>query len=268
MMLYNKIKQFALPVILGFAILLLVVSYISYKSTNYIIHENKSGTDYELLSDNSKTDKTNLYLLNNSILEEESTYLKRRELARKTILTDRAERKKESLVQRKAQEAEGYVFSELTKEEIRYNQLVEKKMALDELNADNRLHLEAKKVGNINWVLSSAYFLTGLSILLVFLVFPVKKIIELIKEADYKPIMVIGGSVVVVLVLFLIGKSKADISPETLQATASSLNWTDKLEGLSAALTHTNGMLLVTYVLLGIAILGIIAGEVARIVRG
>lgn len=266
-MLYDKIKKIGLPVILGVTALCLLISVFVYKGTRYVILED----DKEVKEDNAYFEKRvkegTLVELKNTTLEEEEAFVRRKKALREERKAARAEQEKINSNERKAQKAEGYVYAELSEEEIRYNNLVEQKKQLDELREDKKTYLELDKVGETNGFLKTAYVLVGLAVFMAFVAFPLFQVVQQIQQKNFKPLIVFGVMLLLVGVLFLIGKSAADVSPEYMTALAEKLNWSDKIEELKNGVVQTNGLLIVTYVLLGFSLLGIVAGEVIRLVK-
>ena len=56
-------------------------------------------------------------------------------------------------------------------------------------------------------------------------------------------------------------------SADDIELLVDKLNWGKTVDDLKSGLLQTNGLLLVTYVLLGISLLGILVGEILRLVR-
>lgn len=266
-MLYDKIKKIGLPVILGITVLCLFISVLVYKGTRYIILEDDKEVKEDATYYKKGVESETIVALKNTTLEEEESYVRRRKSLRDERKANRAEQEKIDANNRAANKAEGYVYSELSKEEKRYNKLVEDKKQLDELREDKKVYLEAKKVGETNGILKTSYVLAAIAILMAFLVFPLVSLKSNIEQKNFKPLIVFGGMILLIGVLYLIGKSSADVSTEYVTGLVDKLNWSNTVDDLKSGLVQTNGLLIVTYVLLGISLLGIVAGEVFRLVK-
>lgn len=266
-MLYDKIKKIGLPVILGITALCLLISILVYKGTRYIILEDSKEIKADATYFKKGVESETILELKNTTLEEEESYVRRKKALRDERTANRAEQEKIDANTRAAQKAEGYVYAELSEQEIRYNKLVEEKKQLDELRDDKKTYLEAKKVGETNGFLKTSYVLAAIAILMAFLIFPVLTLVRSIEEKNFKPLIVFGGMIVLIAVLYLIGKSSADVSTEYVVNLVEKLNWSKTTDDLKSGLVQTNGLLIVTYVLLGVSLLGILVGEVIRLVK-
>ncbi len=266
-MLYDKIKNIGLPVILGITAVCLVISILVYKATRYIIIEDSKEIRGDKAYFTNGLESETIVELKNTTLEEEEAYVKRKEKLRDSRKEARIEQEKINLNTREAQKSEGYIYAELSDQELRYNKLVEQKKQLDELREDKRTYLESKKVGETNGFLKTAYVLAFIAILMAFVVFPIVNVLGQIQQKNFRPLIVFGATLISIIILFLIGKGNTDISSGYLELLVDKLNWGKTVDDLKSGLLQTNGLLLVTYVLLGISLLGILVGEILRLVR-
>lgn len=224
---YQKINKFGLIGAIGISVVLLLISLFVYNATTYIKTDDGKWQDLEVYQASKAKEKATF-----KAAQERLAIAKERDLASRGI-------KKKARTKAEIQAEKGYKLA------------LEEKAKQEELRA----LYEADKVGETSVLLGSSYFLLWVAIGVAVL-FPFGfAIYNLAVYKHWKPVAWFGGGAVILVVIFLIGKGMA---PDMLSEQQIS-------DGVSVdELVNAGALITTTWVLLFVAIAGIIVNEITK----
>lgn len=228
---YQLFQKYGLTVILSFASLLLLIALISYQSTTYVRLETVNKGEWRKMELDAYKDS-----------------LENDRAARQKARLDAEKKRKESMI------ARGIKIS-LSDEKKAKNEKIEKKNEeIEKAEIDYAVE-STEKVGNISFLLSNMYIFVILAVVIA-LAFPLVKIgIDVIIHKHYKNVMILGIGAAVVLLIFFIGQASSGHLEDYLdKATISEQE-------------RSGGLLITTIVLLVLALISIVGGEIYKVVK-
>ena len=224
---YQLFQRFGLTAMVSLASLLIILAIVTYNSTTYVV-----------LPDDSKVEISHL---------------------KDSLNQMRAERKAEKIKtenERKADWASrGIKVTELSAEQKAANKRYDEVTEAKDIAKENYEIEAADKEGPVGFLLANMYFFFLLAVSIA-LVIPISRlIIDVVKYKSYTSLLKVGVPIALIGIIYLIAKSSSGHMDELLDMAS------------VGAQQQVGGLLVTTIVLIVIALLGIVSGEIYRLVK-